>query len=272
MMTKFLTLNTHSWLEEDALTRLKTLGDKILSEGFDVIALQEINQLIDSKDITKPDTYADVTNIHALHEDNYALKLVEYLASKGVKYYFAWAYNHIGYDKYYEGVALLSKEPFTVVQKVRTSKIDDEHDYHTRYALIGQTSVDGRKMTAVSGHFSWWENGFLDEWENIEEKLSELGAPYVIMGDFNNPVDSKGHERVLVSPLGLVDSHQVAESVRGKATIEKEIDGWEGNDSELKIDFIFLSKTFEVLESKIVFDGNDGAKISDHFGVACTTR
>lgn len=271
-MAKFLTLNTHSWLDEDALTRLKVLGDKIITEGYDVIALQEVNQLITEKEANHPKTYVAVANKHALHADNYALKLVEYLKTKGVTYYFTWVYNHIGYDKYHEGVALLSKEPFTKVQKVLTSDVDDEHDYHTRYALIGQTKIAGQPVTAVCGHFSWWENGFLAEWERLEESLGELDAPYVVMGDFNNPVDSKGHERVLVSPLGLVDSHQVAKSVLGQATIEKGIDGWEENQSELKIDFIFLSKSFDVLESQIVFDGQNEAKISDHFGVACVTK
>ena len=61
-MAKFLTLNTHSWLDEDALTRLKVLGDKIITEGYDVIALQEVNQLITEKEANHPKTYVAVAN------------------------------------------------------------------------------------------------------------------------------------------------------------------------------------------------------------------
>ena len=47
-VAKFLTLNTHSWLGEDPKWALETLGKQILKADYDVIALQEINQRIDS--------------------------------------------------------------------------------------------------------------------------------------------------------------------------------------------------------------------------------
>ena len=37
---KIMTLNTHSWLEEEPVTKLQDLADKILTERYDVIALQ----------------------------------------------------------------------------------------------------------------------------------------------------------------------------------------------------------------------------------------
>ncbi len=43
-----MTLNTHSWLEEEPVTKLQDLADKILTERYDVIALQEVNQLIET--------------------------------------------------------------------------------------------------------------------------------------------------------------------------------------------------------------------------------
>ena len=43
-MAKFLTLNTHSWLEANSLKKLFDLAETIYSENYDVICLQEINQ------------------------------------------------------------------------------------------------------------------------------------------------------------------------------------------------------------------------------------
>ena len=43
-MAKFLTLNTHSWLEANSLKKLFDLAENIYIENYDVICLQEINQ------------------------------------------------------------------------------------------------------------------------------------------------------------------------------------------------------------------------------------
>ena len=43
-MAKFLTLNTHSWLEANSLKKLFDLAEHIYIEDYDVICLQEINQ------------------------------------------------------------------------------------------------------------------------------------------------------------------------------------------------------------------------------------
>ena len=119
-MAKFLTLNTHSWLGEDPKWALETLGKQILKADYDVIALQEINQRIDSAKVLN--TPYTLKNQHQLHEDNYALKLVEYLKEHGLTYHFTWAYSHIGYDEYHEGVALLSKQPFSSEKSVLDRK------------------------------------------------------------------------------------------------------------------------------------------------------
>ena len=269
-MAKFLTLNTHSWLGNEPEKDLEILGQKIIKEDYDVIALQEINQLKDSQVITN--SYYDLKNQHPLHVDNYALKLVEYLQQKGASYNFVWTYNHIGYDKYHEGVALLSKEPFSETKSVLTSSVADEFDYHTRRALLGKTTVAGKQIWAISSHFSWWKDGFKAEWTRLEKSLQGETLPLVIMGDFNNPENTPGHELVLASPLGLKDSHLAARKVTGGPTILQDIDGWENNDKALRIDFIFVSQQLEVKESHVLFDGKKSPLISDHFGVECVIK
>ena len=42
-MTKVLTLNTHSWMEDNPLDKLAKLTDDILANDYDIICLQEIN-------------------------------------------------------------------------------------------------------------------------------------------------------------------------------------------------------------------------------------
>ena len=52
-MAKFLTLNTHSWMEEEQESKLNQLAERILQEKYDVICLQEVNQLVESKQIVQ---------------------------------------------------------------------------------------------------------------------------------------------------------------------------------------------------------------------------
>ena len=53
---KAITLNTHSWMEEEPQEKLAQIVDFLATQEADVIALQEVNQLISAKEII-PDDY-----------------------------------------------------------------------------------------------------------------------------------------------------------------------------------------------------------------------
>ena len=112
---KVLTLNTHAWMENYPEEKLEQIADFIAQEEFEMIALQEINQTMASNEVTddlfiKP---SGETHSVAIKEDNFAYLLVRLLKKRGQTYYWSWTANHIGYDKYDEGVAILSKTPFS---------------------------------------------------------------------------------------------------------------------------------------------------------------
>jgi len=79
-MAKFLTLNTHSWMEEEQETKLNQLVERILQEKYDVICLQEVNQLMESEQVVQAPFYQAVEGAIAIHQDHFALCLVEKLA------------------------------------------------------------------------------------------------------------------------------------------------------------------------------------------------
>ncbi|MFV8214515.1 hydrolase, partial [Streptococcus pluranimalium] len=58
---KLLTLNTHSWMEEDMETKFRDLVTGILAADYDVICLQEINQLMTSQVIDSPIAYVPLS-------------------------------------------------------------------------------------------------------------------------------------------------------------------------------------------------------------------
>ncbi|GAA0054084.1 UNVERIFIED_CONTAM: endonuclease/exonuclease/phosphatase family protein [Streptococcus canis] len=265
-MTKLLTLNTHSWMEANTLKKLVDLAEHILAEKYDVICLQEINQLIESELAMELPSYQAIEGTPAIHKDHFALLLIHYLNKRGQHYHWSWAYNHIGYDIYHEGVAILAKQPIET-SAILVSAMDDERDYHTRRSLVAKTKLAGKEVAIVNVHLSWFDKGFLGEWEKLEKELLSLNCPLIIMGDFNNPTDQEGYQVIMDSPLDLQDSHKVAKHVFGDHSIVADIDGWEDNQEAFKVDHVFTSKDFIIKTSNITFEGGDAPVVSDHYGL-----
>jgi len=258
-------------MEANALKKLVDIAEHILAENYDVICLQEINQLLDSSVAKETPNYVALPGMPPIHKDHYVLLLVNYLKQQGQSYHWSWAYNHIGYDIYNEGVAILSKKPIKV-KDVLISQVDDERDFHTRRALVGRTMVDGKEVAVVSLHMSWFGKGFESEWAALETELKALEMPLILLGDFNNPTDLEGYQLIEASSLGLQDSHKVAAKVFGDHSIVADIDGWEDNKESYKVDHAFTTKEFEVISSEITFEGGYAPVVSDHYGLEVITK
>ncbi|MBR5525163.1 MAG: endonuclease/exonuclease/phosphatase family protein, partial [Brochothrix sp.] len=112
---KFLTLNTHSLMGDYDCPQAVTLANFISHNDVDVIALQEVNQSIAADTVTTlPSRYYNCSTI-PLKNDNFALEVINHLATLACDYYFTWLPSHIGYDRYDEGLALLSKKPIIAI-------------------------------------------------------------------------------------------------------------------------------------------------------------
>jgi len=263
---KFLTLNTHSWMEENTQQKFEDLAKDILDKQYDIICFQEINQEIQSPLAPVNDLYHPTPSAEPIHQDHYVRLLVEHLAEQGQNYYWTWAYNHIGYDRYHEGVAILSKTPIEA-REILVSDVDDPTDYHTRRVALAETVVEGKELAVASVHLSWWDKGFQEEWVKFEAVLKELNKPLLLAGDFNNPAGQEGYQAILTSPLGLQDAYEVAKERSGSYTVPPEIDGWKGNTEPLRIDYVFTTKDLQVEELQVVFDGQESPQVSDHYGL-----
>ena len=270
-MAKFLTLNTHSWMEEEPEQKLADLVQQIVHEEYDVICLQEVNQEINSSPAEEVAGYVKAQPLLAIHEDHFAHVLVDALRKEGLDYYWSWSYNHIGYDRYHEGVSILSRKPMTA-KEFLVSDCDDPTDYHRRQVLLVETEVGEQPILVASVHLSWWDKGFQEEWARLEQELSESSYPLLLMGDFNNPAGQEGHAHILASPLHLQDGFLAAKEVEGEFTMGGHIDGWDSKTPPLRIDFAFLSQDWEVQRSRVIFDGKTSPIVSDHFGLETTAR
>ena len=75
---KLLTLNVHAWLEDNQAEKIDILANTIVEKGYDIIALQEVNQLMASPAISrelKADNYGVIllNKVNQNAEQKYSL-------------------------------------------------------------------------------------------------------------------------------------------------------------------------------------------------------
>lgn len=269
---KLLTLNTHAWIEDNQLEKIEQLAHFINEHEFDVIALQEVNQSIKEKELPA----SELTYFHEAEEntivkaDNYAYVLRQQLHTQ---YYWTYIPVHVGYDKYDEGLALLSKTPIKEAFGAYVSDMRNYENYRTRKLLGIKTAISGEDTWLVNGHFGWWhdeEEPFESQWKQSLEVIDKyVGTlPALVMGDFNNAAHIEGEGYSLVMRSGWHDCYELAAQKDDGYTVVKAIAGWEENKQKLRIDYIFSNRELPVQTSKVVLNGTEYPVVSDHFGVA----
>ena len=273
---KLLTLNTHSWIEERPLEKLKAIKEQLLADSYDVISLQEVNQSMDAEEAEVDSFFIAPNQDTVIKKDNFAFLLQQELKKEGLEYYWSWVPSHIGYDQYDEGIAILTRFKVTNARGILLSRKDDYTDYHTRKAVEVSFQASERNYLVYGLHLSWWQDEtesypFLYEWNKLVEAWeaeARAGGCILLMGDFNNPahIEEEGYSVVSKHPH-LKDAYLDATVKIGSHTVVKKIDGWEDNSDLLRIDYIFVSSNLSVYSYETVFDGRTTPVVSDHFGV-----
>lgn len=256
---KLLTLNCHSWLEENQLEKIKSIAEAIKEKQYDVIALQEVSQKIEgdiSYGIVKNDNFALVLQreLNKIEEDSYS---------------FIWDYSHIGYDIYEEGVAIITRHKIKDSKSFYISKSNDKTNYRSRNIVSVTVEIDGEEIDFYSCHAGWWN----DEIEPFKYQADELFKKInneklsFIMGDFNNNayVRNEGYDYLLSK--GLKDTYNLSTTCDDGITVKGAIAGWEDQRENKRLDLILVNKEINVIESKVIFNGINKGVVSDHYGV-----
>lgn len=282
---KLMTLNTHSLVEPSYKEKKEKFIEVLAEEQPDVVALQEVNQTAEAgmiPDVMLPGYKRCMEFELPVREDNHAKAVVEALRNKGVYYYWTWLSAKIGYGKYDEGMALLSKKPIERVRQCLLSQTDDYENWKTRKMLGIQ--FEGCEDWFFTVHMGWWndeEEPLKKQWEKIEQFVQEQkikGKTIWLMGDFNSLDDVKKEGYELICESGWKDTYKLAEQKDSGITVEEEIDGWREEDGREKakkskrLDYIFCNKEKHILLSNVICNGTNYPVVSDHYGVVIEVR
>lgn len=265
---RVITLNTHSLLEPDTDFCLCALRDAILQEGADIIALQEVNQPMDAPEadagLLRACGYQPVAQDMPIRQGNFALMLVQRLADAGRPFHWIWVYNHCGYGRFDEGVALLSREPFLETKSLLLSEPGARCERVAAAVKVGE-----RWFASV--HMGWWkdpEDPFSRQWERLNAFAQLHPGTHMLMGDFNNSASVRDEGYDLILQSGWLDCHLCATAHDAGITVGGQIDGWRREAVQpMRIDFIFSNHPRNIASSSVLFDGKARPMISDHCGL-----
>lgn len=277
---KALTLNIHSHsrehCEHDYHHMICTFSSYIISQKIDVIAIQESCQTCTKKQVMKEElsSFIPCQEGITITEDNCAWLIIKEAEKKGVKFYWTWCPAKLGYNKYDEGLAILSRYPILLTETDYISKSHDFYNWKTR-KIVGCKILIGSKIQwFYSLHMGWWkdeEENFIFQMQRVQKLVETKKENVFLMGDFNSPSHVRGEGYDYIKSNHWKDTYEIAQEKDDGITVPGKIDGWEqGVDRGMRIDYIWSRQPVPVASSKVMFSGNTEPVISDHFGVCIT--
>ncbi|WP_347989163.1 endonuclease/exonuclease/phosphatase family protein [Methylomonas sp. AM2-LC] len=256
-----LILNLHCYQEDQQDHKFSQIAKAIQEQNVDVVCLQEVAEFWNQG-------YGDwATN---------AANIINQRLQQPYHLYTDW--SHIGFDKYREGVAILSRYPMFNQQSRYVSESHDIYNIHSRKVVMAQMTVPYMgDMTIFSAHLSWWEDGFQQQFERLCSWADSLNQPLrnttLLCGDFNITFGSQGYREV-VNTQSYQDQYLAANAQGLFAQIYRVNDShWQHQFAEdYRIDYIFMHKhsVWRVSSAKVLFTEQDYGRVSDHCGYIMT--
>ena len=250
-------------MEKNYEKKLSVFVNAVKRHKFDVIALQEVMQPITDK----PSKFSHINcGKIPLKSQNHALNIVSELESIGEKYNLVWCGFKRSYDRFDEGVALLTPHRIEKTSDVTLTPFDDYENWKTRRAIGAK--INGEWFYSI--HMGWWDS-FEYELARLIEEIDNKEQAW-LMGDFNSVSSERGKGYDLMMDKGLFDTYNLAINKDSGITAHTGIDGWSGEKQEIRIDYILSNKSKDIESSFVIFNGVNEEIVSDHFGIIVTTR
>lgn len=247
---QLMILNLHCRQEPQQDEKLSLIAQAITDHQVDVVCFQEV---------------AEEWNKGMGDWQSNTAKIINDRLPEPFHIYADW--SHLGFERYREGLAILSRYPVLHESALYVSDSQDPYSIDARKVLMTEIEVPymGR-VNIYSAHLSWWENGFAKQFKRLHEWAQNNHQPAtlatLLCGDFNVAADSQGYQLV----MGLncyEDAYLNAKAGQG---------GQSSADNEYRIDYVFVHHLSQVqaVHAHALFTENDYGKVSDHSGYVMT--
>lgn len=137
--------------------------------------------------------------------------------------------------------------PFEILEKTLSPLPSEKEQRGLLHTVV---KVDNKELHLFNTHLGLGHQERIKQLKAIEDYLSSIKDPYILMGDFNSPTISFQH-------TDLKDAGKTMNQ-EDKATIRP---------YQKRIDYIFVSPSIEVLDYKVYYEN-----MSDHYPVMAQIR
>ena len=254
---KVLTLNLHCYQEEQQDAKFSLIARAINELDIDVVCLQEVAEHWN-------DGQGDWNS-------NMAKIILERLDKP---YHLHADWSHRGFDRYREGIAILSKFPLLKTEARYISRSHDVFNIHARKAVMVQIEVPYIGLVSFfSAHLSWWSDGFCEQFDTLvawaDRRQTKQVVATVIGGDFNIKAGSEGYIYIANNSdyedqVLKVQTRDTFDSVfRARAP------NWPDRlRDDHRIDYIFMRRDskLKATGARVLFTDQDYGRVSDHAG------
>jgi len=255
---KILTLNLHCYQEENQEAKFSTIAKAINDLDIDVVCLQEVGERW--------------RNGNGDWGSN-AARIIRDQLNQRYHLYTDW--SHIGFDRFREGIALLSKHDFLMKEASYVSAGNDVRSIDSRKVAMIQINAPHIGLVNVfCAHLSWPSGGFLHQFDRLRrwanQKHGDRVAATFLCGDFNIKAGSEAYQTIVQTDE--FDDQYLAATA--KSSFEKIFREKSVNiDRELakdgRIDFIFMHRrsALKAVAAREMFTNSDHyGRVSDHTG------
>jgi maltose 6'-phosphate phosphatase len=255
---KILTLNLHCFQEDDQDAKFSQIARAIDDLDIDLVCLQEVGEN---------------WNEGRGDWDSNAARIIRDRLKKHYHLHTDW--SHVGFGRYREGVAVLSRYDFRTTDSGYVSSSHDVHSIDARKVVMVQVDVPYMGVVNVfSAHLSWPSGGFLEQFERLRGWANQKHAPHLaatfLCGDFNIKAGSEGyqavvHTREYEDQFLAVTSRDLFETVFRRQT--PNIDRHLARDG--RIDYVFMRSNGNlcaVAAEELFTQRDQYGRVSDHVG------
>lgn len=272
MELSLLTLNLHTYQQHPRQCCFETMhlherevsiiAEAIAHLKIDVICFQEVGEYMNDS----------ITHPYGESPSNMAFRICSRLRQWGFWYHMYQDWSHIGFYRWREGTAILSRYPMHHNYSAYVSNDQRKDNYMSRNITLSCIEVPWFGLLHVANvHLSWAHHGFFDEYHRLKTLIDSRRYFGVrgdlIVGDFNAPAGEHAYNHIVghaeyVDQFFELHPHRFYEpSFRGQ------IDGWKHSPPK-RIDHIFKrnENPMRVKFIDVIFNDDFYPTVSDHFG------
>ncbi|MGR9085737.1 MAG: endonuclease/exonuclease/phosphatase family protein [Gammaproteobacteria bacterium] len=278
MELSLLTLNLHTYQQHprdcpfDTMHRhereVRIIAEAIAHLQVDVICFQEVGEYL----------HDPMTCPYGESPSNMAFRICRKLREWGCWHHIFQDWSHIGFGRWREGSAILSRYPMRHNHSAYVSNDRRKDHYMSRNITMTCIEVPWFGLLHVANaHLSWAHHGFHDEYaalKRLVDSRRHFGVRGdLLVGDFNAPAGGESYRHV-VGCSEYVDQYFECHPDRFyEPSYQGQIDGWL-NYPPCRIDYIFKRNgdPLQIQSMTPIFNDHFYPTVSDHFGYLARFR